>query len=263
MQKTRVFDMPHYLLLDEARISLFRELLPQCARELDLRSALDAGCGVGNFSGLLRDLHFRTMGFDGRIDNVEEARRRHPDVEFCVDDIENPGIDGLGRFDLVLCVGLLYHLENPFRAIRNICRLTSRLLLIESMCTGEKSPLLRLREEGRSEDQGLRYIAFYPSEACLIKMLYRSGFTSVYRFMRLPEHPDFRRSRSRRRVRTLLAASFATIALPFLALVAEPEALADPWATQWARFWGLPRRIVHFAVKPWSEKVATLRRHLL
>jgi SAM-dependent methyltransferase len=263
LQKTRVFDTPHYRLIDEARISLFRELLPQCAQKLDLRSALDAGCGVGHFSGLLRDLHFRTMGFDGRIDNVEEARRRYPDVEFRVGDVEDPGIERLGSFDLVLCVGLLYHLENPFRAIRNISRLTSRLLLIESMCTGEKWPLLRLREEGSGEDQGLRYIAFYPSEACLIKMLYRSGFTSVYRFTRLPEHPDFRQSWSRQRMRTLLAASSATIDLPFLDLVTEPGGLADPLATRWAKFWGVPRRIVRFAVKPWSEKAAALRRRLL
>ena len=36
------------------------------------------------------------------------------------------------RFDLCLCVGLIYHLENPIACLRNAAALTRELLLIET-----------------------------------------------------------------------------------------------------------------------------------
>jgi hypothetical protein len=78
-------------------------------------------------------------------------------------------------------------------------------------------------EEGPTEDQAPRHITFYPSEACLVRMLYRAGFTSDCCFVQLR---------------------------------------ANPWARQWVRFWRLPRRMANFAAKPWPAKPARLRRPL-
>jgi hypothetical protein len=77
----------------------------------------------------------------------------------------------LGWFDLVLCFGLLYHLENPLRAIRHLRGLTEKCLLLESMCLPEEKPSMLLREEPRQEDQSLTDVACYPSEGSLVKML--------------------------------------------------------------------------------------------
>ena len=49
---------------------------------------------------------------------------------------------------------------------------------------------MALVDEGKTEDQGLNHIAFYPTEACLIKMLYRSGYSHVYVFNVPPDHSD-------------------------------------------------------------------------
>ncbi len=56
-------------------------------------------------------------------------------------------------------------------------------------------------------DQSLTDMAFYPSEPCLVKMLYRAGFAHVYRVPRLPEHDDFRETSDHARRRTILFAS--------------------------------------------------------
>ncbi len=101
---------------------------------LGLRNALDAGCGVGFFAQTLTELGLETRGFDGRFENVVEARKRFPQIAFERGDIESAEIAALGTFDLVLCFGLLYHLENPMRAIRHLRALTGQGLLIESMC---------------------------------------------------------------------------------------------------------------------------------
>jgi hypothetical protein len=70
-------------------------------------------------------------------------------------------------------------LENPLLTIRNLRGLTEKCLLLESMCLpGEKLSML-LRAEPRQEDQSLSDVACYASEATLVKMLYRSGFSMV------------------------------------------------------------------------------------
>jgi 2-polyprenyl-3-methyl-5-hydroxy-6-metoxy-1,4-benzoquinol methylase len=101
---------------------------------------------------------------DGREENVAEARRRFPDIPFGEGDIEERAILQLGRFDLVLCFGLLYHLENPLLAIRNLHRLTEKCLLLESMCLPEESTWMLLRQEPDRDDQSLTDMACYASE---------------------------------------------------------------------------------------------------
>ena len=59
------------------------------------------------------------------------------------------------------------------------------------MCVPNSKPMMDLLDEGTVENQGLNYVAFYPSESCLVKMLYRTGFPFVYRFKRLPEDKQF------------------------------------------------------------------------
>jgi 2-polyprenyl-3-methyl-5-hydroxy-6-metoxy-1,4-benzoquinol methylase len=80
---------------------------------MNLANALDAGCGVGFFAQALEECGLYVRGFDGRLENVVEARRRFPRFPFGQADIEDPDIARLGTFDLVLCFGLVYHLENP------------------------------------------------------------------------------------------------------------------------------------------------------
>lgn len=262
MDKVWVFDMPHALRFTEARQVFLRRFLPDLIERLGLESALDVGCGVGYFSSFLRDMGLRVTALDGRRENVEEAKKRFPDIQFHHLNIEESTVRQLGSFDLVLCFGLLYHLENPFAAVRNLHALTNKVMLIESMCIPADGAVLSLRDEGQSQDQGVRFVAFYPSENCLIKMCYKVGFPFVYRFDELPQHEDFRRTFSRRRARTMLTASQVHLDFPFLSLVAEPSSAADPWATPWARI-GYHFQLIHnFIQKPWREKLATVRRRL-
>lgn len=260
MAKGFVFDRPHYRALDHARIEFLRNLLPEWKRELQLNSALDVGCGVGHFSAMLHQFGFEVNAFEGRAENAEEARCRVTGLKVHVGEVEDISTFGIGSFDLVLALGLLYHLENPFRVIRQLRAMTRQLLVVESMCVDDPNPVLCLRDEGHDEDQGLRYVAFYPSEACLTKMLYRAGFPFVYRFLKLPNHPDFSGRIGKRRVRTMLAASTQALSTAYWAQTTEPATVADPWISALGRTWNQVVRLGRFALKPWPEKIATLRR---
>ncbi len=258
MAKTTAFDQPCAQRGLEARQAPLRELLPELAQELELHTALDAGCGVGYFSTFLKKAGLDVIGFDGRKENVEEAQQRFPQVKFFVANVEDSSIVELGCFDLVLCFGLLYHLENPFRAIRNLCALTRKVLLIESMCIPAGRPLMYLLDEPRIEDQGLSPVAFYPSEQCLIKMCYQAGFRWVYRLTNLPNHEDFRTSLWRKRRRTMLAASKLPLRVARLQPVGEPSGPRDPWAPgrdALRQFFG---RLGRYLFKPWREKLRSI-----
>ena len=174
------FDQRKYCELIEARGETLRRSLNKLKPALNLSNALDAGCGVGFFSEVLAECGLEACGFDGRAENVVEASNRFPRIPFAQADIQDRTIVELGRFDLVVCFGLLYHLENPLLAIRNLRELTEKCLLVESMCLPEDRPSMLLRTEPRQEDQSLTDTAFYPSEGSLVKMLYRAGFRAVY-----------------------------------------------------------------------------------
>jgi tRNA (mo5U34)-methyltransferase len=260
MMKSTIFDQPDQYGYAQARIEFLHEILPALKEILDLRTALDLGCGVGYFSHALSNLGLQTVGVDGRPENTAEASERHPHIRFLPANVEEPSVLHLGTFDLVLCFGLLYHLENPVLALRNTFAVTGKLLLLESQRSPSARPVIEVCDEGLADDQALHHIALYPSEASMVKILYRSGFRFVYRFTRYPDHLQFRSTFTQRRPRTLIAASRVPVTAPFLVLTREVANPPDLWATPSARAMQLVGRAWRFVRKPWPEKIATLRR---
>ena len=229
MSKPLVFDAKHYESLNASRAAVVSALLDSLKPRLSLNTAIDVGCGVGYFSGLLNSLGFEVLAVDGRRQNVEEASRRIPGVTFKCCDAQSPQFLQLGTFDLVFCFGLLYHLENPFLTVRYLRKMTKHLLLVEGVIYPGQDPIMGLVDEGPTEDQGLNHVAFYPTESCLVKMLYRSGFAQVYRFQPLANHIEYRDTPKTRQVRTMLAASPLPLPSDRLAKLNEATSPVAPW----------------------------------
>jgi SAM-dependent methyltransferase len=236
LEKKWQFDSDLTRGFTEVRQAFIGQLLGSLRQQTDLVSALDVGCGVGYFSKFLLDAGLRVVAVDGREENIREGKRRHPQIDFRVGNAEELAVEELGAFDFVLCVGLLYHLENPFRAIRRLYSLTSKVLVVESMCAPGIQPSLQLVDESASEDQGLSYVAFYPTEACLIKMFYRAGFSAVYGFQKLPEHPLFQSTIWRRKERTMLVASKDTLRIAGLVPLPDVRGSWETLSTPRERF---------------------------
>lgn len=205
------FNQQSYTRINVKRKEFLDDLIPHLLDSCELATALDVGCGFGYFSKYLSDYGLEVTSVDVREENVRETLRRHPSIKAFVGDIEDPAFRTEGRYDLVLCFGVLYHLENPFMAIRNMSSVCRRVLLIESMITPVKIPVTMLNDERPGLDQSLRHIACVPSEAWLISVLCKAGFSWVYRTSRLPDHEDFRRTFISRRKRTILVASKSEI----------------------------------------------------
>jgi SAM-dependent methyltransferase len=255
-----VFDLEESQHLVEARAAFLGRFVSEFGERLGLRTALDAGCGVGHFSSRLRQMGLRVTAFDARPENVEDARRRYPGIEFHVADAEELRPQEFGVFDLVLCFGLLYHLENPLRALRRLRAMTGKVLLVESVCVPGRLPQLYLRDEASLPDQALNAVACYPSEGALVKMTYRAGFPVVYRPLHLPEHEDFQGRLGRLPWRTVLVAPVAPIQDSSLLLVDEPDGRADLWSSDPTGLLNMGRKLQVFIKRPWAENWARLRR---
>jgi FkbM family methyltransferase len=145
-------------------------------------------------------------------------------------------------------------------AIRHLRALTRKGLLLESMCIPGSDAGMVLREEPAAADQSLTDIAVYPSEACLVKMLYRAGFEAVHRVAELPDHDDFRETAEHARRRTVLFASVDAVRLPGFVELAEPRDARDPWAksVSSAMQGTLAHRLWRFARAPRKAQYFTL-----
>jgi len=255
--KEWLFDRRRTLDFTKLRQEFVAEVLKSIRQQTDLDSAIDVGCGVGDFSKFLLDLGLRVVGVDGREENVSEARRRYPGIKFLAGNAEDLPVAQIGGSDLTFCFGLLYHLENPFRAVRNLCNLTHKVLLIETMCVPSTSASMELLDEGFGEDQGLNYVAFYPSESCLVKMLYRAGFRFVYHCRPLPADDLYTGTFWRKRLRTVLVASKIPLDSPSLILANDDirpvPGVLDPWTTG-------PSRLLYRLRCSASQLVTPIRR---
>ena len=113
--------------------------------------ALDLGCNEGMFSHKLLDWGAHTVvGVDSRAANIRRASlvRDHfgiaeDQLSFARADVLGLTEDDHGEFDVVLCLGLIYHLERPLEAIRVARRLTRSLCVIESQLTRQNAPIVR------------------------------------------------------------------------------------------------------------------------
>lgn len=94
------------------------------------KSAVDLACHEGWFSQQASALGFApVLGLDARAEHVADARLAAEacgagTLRFEQRDVHAIRAEDTGLFDLVLCLGLIYHLENPVGALRTARALT-------------------------------------------------------------------------------------------------------------------------------------------
>lgn len=101
-------------------------------------SAIDLACHQGWFSAQLAGQGFAAVtGYDARESHVEDARlAAHAlglrNLRYAQSDVHALAPGDHGLHDLVLCFGLIYHLENPVGALRVARALCRDLCLVET-----------------------------------------------------------------------------------------------------------------------------------
>lgn len=168
---------------------------------------LDLACAHGHFAFEMAKLGAQVLGIEGRTSWLEQARARQQalaltNLEFVQDDVRNLSKAKYGEFDIVLCLGILYHLDAPdvFEFVNNIFEVCRDFAIFEThfATAAERAHEWRgkrywgisafehradatneekLREVGASLDNEN---AFWLTQASLCNLLQHVGFTTVY-----------------------------------------------------------------------------------
>ena len=110
-----------------------RRVIKKLIRPLEFKTVCDVGCGQGS---LLLELMeefpgIEPNGTDISSAAVELARRKVPQGKFYVLDLVTDHVPR--KFDLVICSEVVEHIEDDLSAMRNLCRMTGKYLVITTV----------------------------------------------------------------------------------------------------------------------------------
>lgn len=97
----------------------------------------DLGCLEGGFALGLAQLGAHVVGVEARSINIEKTRllQEHfglDRLEFVCADVKDFSVATFGMFDVVLALGILYHLDQPSAWLEQIAEATKRILVVDT-----------------------------------------------------------------------------------------------------------------------------------
>jgi tRNA (mo5U34)-methyltransferase len=203
--KTEPRTPPHVIPIFDTRLQMIRRAIEgHFGDRITSVQCLDIGCHEGFYTIAMRKMGMpRVLGIDVRPDSLRRARfvarTLGLDVDYQELDCEALHPDVHGTFSLTLLLGVLYHLENPMRCLRNIAALTEELCIVETQIvddvsgttewgahdwTRRYSGVLALIDETPeyglgNPETGATPLALCPSRNALLTMLKHAGFARV------------------------------------------------------------------------------------
>jgi tRNA (mo5U34)-methyltransferase len=203
-----VYTALHDEYLDEVHRTRSGMMFPEIDRTFAGRWAdmtcLDAACNEGFFGYEIAKRGAKSVvGFDARDVNIKKAEFVREtlgvrNISFRVDDVFKIDPANYGTFDLTLCLGLLYHLEDPMGALRRLRSVTRELCVIDtevaranSSATVERGPVDGLVETDQvvaviAEPEAMwnplssvTGVSLVPSKSALLAMLKHAGFGEI------------------------------------------------------------------------------------
>jgi len=138
---------------------------------------LELGCGFGDIGAALTTLGADVTLAEGRPEHVSVIADRYPGLpadRLAVYDAEGPW-PFTDRFDLVVNMGLVYHVDNWQRSIIGSLRSADRVVLETEVCDSD-DPYLVVKTVEEGPDQSLSGVGSRPSAAAVEHLLRTEGF---------------------------------------------------------------------------------------
>lgn len=201
--------------------------------DLTRKSVLEIGAAVGEHSLFYLCRNCRVLPVEGRPTLARKlSERLGIEVKVLDVDREPERLEQLGRFDLVHCYGLLYHLSNPGGLLSCLARVADCLLLETCVSKDDGFGISPTPEIKYLPSQALNGRGCRPTRQWAFRTL-RELYPYVYATRTQPRHPDFpidwtvRNSNGHRLTRAVFIASHSRISNPNL--VSELPWKHEPW----------------------------------
>lgn len=174
---------------DDGRIKLFKTQIGS----LEGKRILELGPLEGGHTLQLVKRGATVVGVEGREESIQRCLFVKKDfnlekAEFVHGDLRAFDLTSLGRFDIIFNIGLLYHLDEPWKLLKRLRHVSSRMFLWTHCAPIEKADTLihvdgqtlvgMWSQEGPLELplSGLQPKSFWPTRVCLKRMLALSGW---------------------------------------------------------------------------------------
>ena len=208
--RTPIFDAAHVNRHAQRRSYFFSPLVRLAGGSLAGKRVLDLGCNAGYWSlAAIEEGADFVLGIDGRQMHIDQANLvfsvkgvEATRYRFELSDIfelklaEDP-------FDIVLCLGLLYHVSRPFELLERIATWNHDMLVIDTtLDTTARGSYFRIAPQDLDNPRNAvdRPVALYPTGPAVVNLVEQFGYRSVAlrpRFTNWDAAADYRGGRRR------------------------------------------------------------------
>ena len=218
-----VFTIKDEVAGDEVKLRRVVQIVADvCDRPISELRVLDLACLEGMYGIEFSRQGAHVCAIEGRETNLEKARFAARalslrNIEFHQDDVRNINEEKHGKFDVVLCLGILYHLDTPhvFTFLESVFAVCRRLAVIDTHISlypeqaflhkgkrywGKTVPEHELDASPEEKQKRLwasldNTTSAYLTRPSLYGLLYDLGFTSVYE-CHIPQEPQKAKDRA-------------------------------------------------------------------
>lgn len=181
------FHSDHYLRHNQRRL----EHLASLGLNLTAQTVLEVGAGIGDHTSFFLDRQCQVTSTEGRLENLTILQQRYPDLPVRHLDLNEPNPEFNGKFDIVYCYGLLYHLHQPENGIAFMATHCQHLLLLETCVSfGEDESVNPCSEPADSPTQSVSGQGCRPTRCWILNRL-KQHFPYVYFPTTQPNHEEF------------------------------------------------------------------------
>lgn len=192
----------------EVKLKRYLQIISDIVRQpFSQLRVLDLACLEGIYGIEMALQGAEVVGIEGRQANIEKARFTKEslglnNLNLYLDDVRNLSRAKYGEFDIVLCLGIFYHLDAPdvFAFMESIAEVCKYLAIVDThvSMSAETSYIYKLRQyTGRSyiehnpetnSDEKIKFLwssldnntSFWLTRPSFYNLFTEVGFTSVY-----------------------------------------------------------------------------------
>ena len=158
--------------------------------DLNNKSVLEVGAGIGCHTQFFIDRGCEIVSTDARDENIKILKTRYSNIKVLNVDLDSPFSLGI-QFDIVYCYGTLYHLCKPEIAIRSMSFHCKDILLLETCVDFNlDAGVTMCPEDSNGASQSFAGMGCRPSRKWVFIELKRY-FDNVYIPITQPDHPEF------------------------------------------------------------------------
>lgn len=133
------------------------------------KSILELGCGFGDIGAIFSKLGANITCSDGRQEHLEILKSKYPNINTVQYDLDREWPFN-EKFDIIIHMGVLYHIKDYKNAIKNACQ-NAKYVVLETEVSDSDDPNFVIYTNEEGYEQVLNHIGCRPSEAAIESIL--------------------------------------------------------------------------------------------